>query len=82
MDEHELVDDSESIYFDAPFAPLPFIFAFGPLFFRFCRLRNLSIAACSTGSVMGSAMTYCNGAILHGAAAFLDMAHSSYGNTV
>src|SRR6266446_915133 len=27
--------------------------------FRFCRLRTLSRAACSAGSVMGSAMTCC-----------------------
>ncbi len=60
-------------------APLRFVFAFC---FRFSRLRSLSRAACSAASVIGSATTRCNGAILSGGAAFLDMAHSSCESTV
>src|SRR6266851_4832086 len=58
-------------------APLRFVLAFCPRCFRFARLRILSMAVCSAGSVMGTAMTRCKGAILKGGEAFLDIAHSS-----
>jgi hypothetical protein len=59
-------------------APWWFLFDICARFFRLSRLRSLSTAASSAGSVMGLAMTRCKGAILGGKGALLDIAHSSY----
>src|ERR1700674_4292914 len=67
---------------DAALAPLRFVFAFRPPCICFSCLRNLSTAACSAGSVIGSATTRCKGAILGGTETFLVIAPSSWENTI